>query len=257
MCPIKRSQILLGIALVLSCSVGVSWAEEVDKKLVEQGKKVYTRACAGCHGADGKGKGDQLILDSIRPRDFTIGVFKYRSTATGQLPTAADIERTVTKGVRNTNMPHHAVMSAEDRHAVAVYTKTFFAQWQNGHVAEIVTLPPMPKYVGSGSSVARGKEVFKILRCDSCHGPEGKANGLPADITGNPQIAIDFAAGGNSFKGGGRPEDIYRALVTGLDGSKMSSYRQILHEPDGEIIRDGDGWHLVYYLIELRNQSSE
>ncbi|MGY8824513.1 MAG: c-type cytochrome [Candidatus Latescibacterota bacterium] len=242
---------------MLTCLMSVSWAEEADDKLIAKGKEVYARACEGCHGPKGNSRGTELILDSIRPRDFTIGIFKYRSTPTGALPTAADLEHTVAKGIRRTAMPHHSLMSSEDRRAVVAYIQKLFAQWKDEYTASAVELPPVPKYVGSASSVARGKEVFKILRCDSCHGPEGKAKGLPPDISGNPQIPFDFSGQNNSFKRGGNPDDLYRTLVTGLDGSKMSSYREILHEPDGEIIRQGDGWHLVHYLLALRNGASD
>jgi len=257
MCYKKKSRIVLSIACMFSCSIGLSWAEEVDDKLIARGKKVYARACEGCHGPKGNGKGTELILDSIRPRDFTIGIFKYRSTPEGTLPTAADLEETVAKGIRRTDMPHHSLMSGEDRRAVVAYIQEFFAQWKSEYTAAPIELPPLPNHAGSASSIARGKVVFKALRCDSCHGPEGKAKGLPPDISGNPQIPFDFSGQRNSFKRGGSPDDLYRTLVTGLDGSKMSSYRKLLHEPDGEIIHEGDGWHLVHYLLALRNEYSD
>ena len=40
----------------------------------------------------------------IRPRDFRTGLFKFRSTPSGSLPTDDDLLRTVTQGVRWTGM---------------------------------------------------------------------------------------------------------------------------------------------------------
>ena len=215
----------------------------------------------GCHGPYGDGKGTERILESIRPRDFSNGIFKYRSTATGQLPTDADLERTIKKGIRQTAMPHHAFMSEGDLRAVVAYTRTFFDGWDTGEPAEIITLPPVPKYVGNASSLARGREVYDRLLCASCHGMEGKGDGplgetLPPDLVGNLQVPFDFTDKTNILKSGGRPSDIFRALVTGLNGGGMSSYRQVLLNPDGKVIREGDGWHLVYYLLSLRSGSA-
>ena len=253
------SRIEIWLSLMLAVYVGINplWADKTEQQLLEHGAKVYAQACIGCHGPYGDGKGTERILESIQPRDFSNGIFKYRSTATGQLPTNADLERTVEKGIRQTAMPHHAFMSEQDRRAVVAYTRTFFAGWETGEPAAVVTLPSIPKYVGSTSSLARGKEVYDRLRCAACHGPEGKGDGLQAktlssDISGNPQVPFNFVNGMNSFKNGGKPSDIYRTLVTGLNGTDMSAYSRILLDPDGQVIREGDGWHLVYYLLSLR-----
>ena len=257
----RVKSIWLGAIFVLSCGVDTLWADKAEQQLLERGAKVYAKACISCHGPYGDGKGTQRILQSIQPLDFTNGIFKYRSTPSGELPTDADLERTIEKGVRQTAMPHHAFMSEEERRAVVAYTRTFFDGWETGGPVEAVTLPPVPKYVGSNSSLARGKEVYDRLLCASCHGPEGKGDGVTGktllpDISGNPQIPFDFTDQANFFKSGGSPGDIYRTLVTGLNGTDMSSYRRVLLDPDGKVIREGDGWHLVYYLLSLRNGPS-
>jgi mono/diheme cytochrome c family protein len=45
-----------------------------DAKSIEAGKAAYTKACATCHGAAGKGDGaivKSLKADAIKPSDFT------------------------------------------------------------------------------------------------------------------------------------------------------------------------------------------
>ena len=71
------------------------------------GKKIYEERCMICHGTKGDGKGlvgvikraekSGRVLD-IRPRDFTTGVFRFRSTPTGCLPDDRDLMRLVDDG---------------------------------------------------------------------------------------------------------------------------------------------------------------
>src|SRR3989475_6960492 len=76
---------------------------------VAVGRDIYVMACVMCHGADGKGDGSVGPMLSPRrapqPRDFTSAEFKFRSTPSGQLPTTADLFRTVTEGVRSSGGP--------------------------------------------------------------------------------------------------------------------------------------------------------
>src|SRR5206468_4275816 len=66
-------------------------------------------ACVPCHGVAGKGDGSVGPMLAPRrapqPRDFTSAEFKFRSTPSGQLPTTADLFRTLTEGVRSSGGP--------------------------------------------------------------------------------------------------------------------------------------------------------
>jgi hypothetical protein len=55
------------------------------------GKRVFAQRCAVCHGPDGKGNGPAAPSMSPRPRDFSSGVFKYKSTAAAEPPTDEDL----------------------------------------------------------------------------------------------------------------------------------------------------------------------
>ena len=59
------------------------------------GKTVYERKCAGCHGEKGDGKGPAAELLAPKPRDFTAGLYKIRSTA-NKVPTDQDLLRIIT-----------------------------------------------------------------------------------------------------------------------------------------------------------------
>ena len=61
----------------------------------EAGKKVYEKWCINCHGDSGEGNGPAADFFTPRPRDFTYGLYKIRSTQSGQLPTDEDLVRVI------------------------------------------------------------------------------------------------------------------------------------------------------------------
>src|SRR5438876_7723660 len=69
------------------------------------GQRVYARRCAVCHGPDGRGNGPAAPSLIPRPRDFTGGRFKYKSTVAGQPPSDADLIRVVANGLDASAMP--------------------------------------------------------------------------------------------------------------------------------------------------------
>src|SRR3989454_4225251 len=69
------------------------------------GKKVYVKWCAGCHGETGAGDGPAAAYMLPRPRNFTGAIYKIRTTASGQLPTDADMMRAIDDGLPGSAMP--------------------------------------------------------------------------------------------------------------------------------------------------------
>ena len=70
-----------------------------------------------------------------RPRDFSSGIFKYKSTAAGEPPTDEDLLRTVRDGLPASAMPYFAgLLSTEELNAVVaageVVFKCVFPAWQ-------------------------------------------------------------------------------------------------------------------------------
>src|SRR5438477_6103804 len=83
------------------------------------GERVYARRCAVCHGPDGRGNGPAAPSMIPRPRDFTLALFKYKSTARGEPPSDADLTRVVTKGLAASAMPSfNDLLSEEEISAV-------------------------------------------------------------------------------------------------------------------------------------------
>jgi hypothetical protein len=68
------------------------------------------------------------------------------------------------------------------------------------------------------------------MECYSCHGKSGRGNGPQAstlkDDQGYRSQPRNFARG--QFKGGQHPEAVYKAIVTGLNGTPMVAYGDVL-----------------------------
>jgi cytochrome c oxidase cbb3-type subunit 2 len=242
---------LLGL-LLLCAALPVAAID--DAALRAEGAVVYATYCAGCHGAEGDGQGPAAEMLIVKPRDFTKGVFKFRSTPSGELPTTGDLYRTISEGVYGTSMPAWNLLSERERYAVIAYLKSFFAGFseRGGHA---IYLPSPPDWFGSPRAVARGKELYQLLECAKCHGDSGRGDGpsaetLEPDVWGNHQRPFDFTKG--QLKGGPRIEDIYRTFMTGIGGTAMPSYAEIFDEPDGEYVFKDDAWNLVSYVLSLR-----
>jgi mono/diheme cytochrome c family protein len=226
---------------------------------LEAGRALYDRYCAGCHGASGDGAGPAAAMLLVKPRDFTKGTFKFRSTPAGTLPTDADLFRTITQGVHRTSMPEWVLLPERERWALVAVVKSFFPEWEQRGAGTAIPMPAAPNDLAGTERVARGRTVYETLDCGTCHGVEGKGDGpsaktLPPDAWGNPQKPFNFTKG--KLKGGGAPEDVYRTFMTGLNGTAMPSFYDIFAEPDGEYIKPGDAWNLVAYVRSLRTKGA-
>ena len=72
---------------------------------VPLGQKVYVERCAICHGPEGRGDGPAAPSQIPRPRDFTLGLYKYKSTPFGEPPTTEDLTDVVENGLQASAMP--------------------------------------------------------------------------------------------------------------------------------------------------------
>ncbi len=90
------------------------------------GRTIYEARCADCHGVAGRGDGPASGLLRVRPRDFTSGRFRLRSTESGALPTDDDLDKTIKSGMHGSSMPDWApFLSDAQIRAVTSYIKSF------------------------------------------------------------------------------------------------------------------------------------
>ncbi|HXZ12777.1 MAG TPA: cytochrome c [Candidatus Sulfotelmatobacter sp.] len=211
----------------------------------DAGKALYKRFCVGCHGAEGTGDGENAVWLDPRPRDFVTALFRWRSTPTGTLPTNEDLYDTITRGVVDTYMPTWRSLTPQDRVDLLAYIKTFSPRWKTQGPGTPITIPPEPPE--SLESVLHGRQLFDQMQCWKCHGPEGRGDGASAptltDDKGLPIKPYNFHDG-TRFRCGETNQDLYKIFMTGLDGTPMPSF--------ADILKPNDAWDLVHFLRTLQ-----
>lgn len=212
----------------------------------------YRRYCVGCHGELGDGNGEvaqwldpTVLPGSFRPRDFTLGVFKCRSTPTGTLPTDEDLFDTIARGMDRSVMPPWNTLTKQERADLVAWIKHFSSRWQSEKPGTPITIPPEPEV--TAERVKAGQEVFNRVQCWKCHGVQGMGNGPSAstlqDDLGHAIQPYDFTSGARP-KCGSTDQDIFKIFMTGLDGTPMPSF--------SDNIKPDEAWDLVFFLRTLQ-----
>ncbi len=258
-------------------------ADPTARDHLQHGAAVYQQRCAHCHGTTGDGAGPAGEFMYPRPRDYRRGIFKFTSTPYGAKPRRSDLVRTIRHGAKGTSMPSFALLSDDDVEAVVDYVLvlthrgelevllTLEAQNEDeiaaDRVPEMVTevLAPwnaaldqyvepvskMPRY--SPESIEEGKKAFlsETAGCFKCHGPDGRAQTTDnlkgfTDVWGFQTRAADLTSG--MFHGGNRPDDIYRRIFSGINGTPMPAFEAKLADQP-ELF-----WHLVHYVQHISGE---
>jgi mono/diheme cytochrome c family protein len=238
------------VVLALLLLQSVAWADPTKDEIAVLGKRVYSTGCVPCHGSKGDGKGPAAAYLNPKPRDFTRGVYKFRTTDSGSNPTDEDLARSVDRGLPGTSMPAwKGLLSVGEREAVIAYIKDFSKYMNEPIYPEevIVTADKLSaRPEATEQSITAGKLVYERMQCANCHGDDGRgnpANRLEDDFD-QPIKAFDFTRG--RYRGGSTAEDIYRSFTTGLDGTPMPSYAYSLDETER--------WQLVDYVQSLNRK---
>lgn len=145
-------------------------------------------------------------------------------------------------------MPHWDPLPAQTRADLVAYIKTFSPRWQGEKPGEPIKIPAEPAV--TAQSIEHGHELFQKMECLKCHGQQGRGDRPSAptltDSKDQPIRPYNFADAGNDsrFKCGSSNEDLYRIFMTGLDGTPMPSF--------ADVIQPNDAWDLVHYLRTLQ-----
>ena len=205
-----------------------------DPALIEAGKITYFKRCSFCHGLTGNGEGPVAQLIDPKPRDFTQPLFKFRTTASGVLPTDEDLFRTISRGVTGTPMTFFdgeiakSGFTEQERWELISFIETLNDYWVDDEEYKnssdpddqedyrykkvLVDYANLPDPELDLAKAEKGKEVFLQKKCWECHGPTGRGNGesnktLKTD-RGFKVHARDLTKPWK-YKGGNKVQDIF------------------------------------------------
>lgn len=275
MCLCKRFIAFCLLSVAVLAVMAVSRADETEKKREEKspaeiaaatqkrmesmalyfkGQRIFENQCAPCHGATGKGNGPWSTTLENKPRNFRSGIFKFRTTPYGKLPSDDDLRRTIRSGISGTAMPTFQKLPDSDLDAIVVYVQTFSRRWRDASLyAAPMEIPKVPDWFRetekSAVEIEEGAVLFAQM-CASCHGPKGKGDGLAAkslkDVWEQPIVPADLSQ--PHHKSGDAPTDLFRTIATGLDGTPMIGFHGTL-KPE-------QIWGLVAYIQSLEVESA-
>jgi mono/diheme cytochrome c family protein len=242
----------------------------VSAAALEHGRFVYTGYCRPCHGDQGDGKGVAAPGLQPPPRDLRLGVYKFAAVAAGQLPTDADFVRIIHGGLHGTAMQAWDVPAAELDDLIQ-YVKAFSPRWRSETPGDPIVPTPDPWAGREAEGVDRGKRVYHGLAqcavaCHPAYGTKAEIYAFTKELTsmsvrdfrigyydpvakdsdyGFKILPPDFTF--TPLRAGDAVSDIYRTIASGIGGTAMPTWKNVLPEPDL--------WALAHYvrsLVDLR-----
>jgi mono/diheme cytochrome c family protein len=246
--------------------------QEVPAAVLNRGLTAYRHYCVGCHGMKGDGQAPSAASMNPPPRDFTRGIFKFRSVPRDTLPSDEDLLHTLRYGLKGTHMPGWGTLPGEEASSLIQYIKTFSPRWREETPGKAIPMPQDPWGQGQRNvAVTRGEAVYHALsQCWACHPAYATKQQIlemtraemiragktpPGSIPWRDRLdrsrevacafgkvkPPDFLA--DTLRASRDKTTLYQVIAAGIGGTPMPSWYQELSAQDL--------WAVVHYVQEL------
>jgi len=208
---------------------------------------VYDKRCAQCHGVEGDGAGPAAQFLYPKPRDFTLGSFKYKTThADDEFPYDDDLRKTINEGLPGTAMPAwKSVLTPAEVDALILKIKKF-GEWDEEEI-EHQAIETGTQVKSSEESIAKGRELF-VKACVQCHGQAGRGN-----VTSGKKLKDDWSdriwprnlTRPETWRFTKTAKDVFQRISTGIRSTPMPEHTTTMPEEDR--------WNIANYVMTLKN----
>jgi DMSO reductase family type II enzyme heme b subunit len=242
----------------------------------QDGTKLYLQHCSACHGERGDGQGVAAAYLFPKPRNLRSGKFRLVSTD-NNVPSFEDLDSVLVRGMPGSAMPPWAHLGEAKRKLLieevmrlrvegAREQYVLILREEEEMTDEEIAEPDMQQEIqefvvarttpgvsttlpaigpADDAAIARGKDIYVKQSCHSCHGDDGKGDGVTeqVDDDGYPTSPRDYTRG--IFKGGHDPASLYRRIAYGMPGTPMPSSANLT--PDQTV-------DLVHFLRSMSDE---
>lgn len=219
---------------------------ELGEEAVEA---IYLNRCAQCHGEDGEGDGPAAEFFYPLPRDFSLAIFKYKTTdADTEFPSDDDFRTTIRDGLPGTAMPGWSGILSDAEIDALIYRIKEFGGWEEEEL-EYAPIEMGIRPALTPELLAEGRVQFGKA-CVQCHGEEGRGN-----ITSGKQLKDDLEnriwprnlTRPETWRYTTTAEDVFQRLSAGIPGTPMPEHATTMSAEAR--------WAIAEYVMTLRENS--
>ncbi|MEE8483585.1 MAG: c-type cytochrome [Nitrospinota bacterium] len=220
----------------------------------ENGAKLYMKKCWWCHGKEGEADGPGAKFMRPPPRDFSMGVYKYKTSVhTTEIVREEDMFTMIKEGMPGTSMPSwKEIFKDEEIRDLVAHVKTLTDIFEEG--GNPAQIGYGAKIASSPESIQKGRKAFEDAKCYECHGQAGKGDTMKKLKEDDGAIVWprNFTKPW-TFRAGWTPEAIFSRVTNGIPNTPMTSFAA--DKTGSGKLSEEDRWHVVNYVMSLADES--